>query len=1054
VITKESIESVKFYADIVTVAENHGMKLVKKGKSYATVCPFHDDHDPSMRIYPETGTFHCFVCGAHGDTIDLHAKGKNCDFNTAVKDLAKSYGVEVIENLSPEAKEREERTVPIFEANELAAQIFNEQLKGQAKEYAEKRFNKETIKTWQIGYAEDDFQTLHNKMKEKGISEETMLKAGLIKESDKGRRYDTFRGRLMFPIKDTKGRIIGFSGRDMTGAHNDKSSGVGKYVNTEETETYRKREALMGIDKALKAIRKYDVCIIVEGNADVIHMHQIGINNTVAACGTSLTEEQVKTISRFTRNIAILFDNDEAGKKRSVDAAKMINQKGMNVVVLTIPKGKDGKKEDPDTYFKDKEQFKKFYNSFKKNYWTMLAELKKDNCENDSTYKINTIKEISSLFVNKPQSEIAAIVDELAAIIPTKTLWNKAIREIREAEELEKKRNEELEKEKARNAQQNETYTKYGFYEKDNCYWFHNAKGEGMFKGSNFVLRPLFHIESTINAKRLYEITNVYGVKKVIEFPQKDLISVPAFKLRCESLGNFLFDGGELGLSKIKQYLYEKTQSCKEITQLGWQKEGFFAWSNGIVSDGEFKATDENGIARHRGQNYYIPANSAFYASDENLFAFERKFKHNTEANADIRNWWILFSGVYGENSIPALGFYVATLFKDHIRRKEEKFPLYNIFGVKGSGKSEMASSMLQLFGDLPVGINMNNGTVPAMADHVAQTANALSHIDEYKNTVDYIKIEFLKGIYDNTGRSRMNMDKDKKKEVTQTDSGVIITGQEMPTADIALFSRCIFTRCSKTNFSKDEVELFNRLKDMQRQGLTNITNQILVKRKEFIEIYDAERNRTYREMEEVVEKRKIEDRIWNNWVMLANTIKALLRIFTIDLSYGYALSKLAEMMKEQQAYTEKGNETGVFWEMVTYLASDNQIEEGYDYWIGGVTAINDGHGKEVRFEIPKKVIAISLKRILNLYTKRCRDEGEKPLPKESLKFYLLNSPEYIGIWERRMKQRITGMQAERSMQDMDNEVQIRTHKERMLTFDYAKLNLELETGWEKKNQM
>jgi len=1043
-ISKDTIDSIKFQAQIDSVASTFGLTLKKKGKRYAAVCPFHEDHDPSLQIDPQTGTYHCFVCGAHGDVFSLVRKLNNCDFVEAVKELAKMYGVSVKEDHeeNPEiVKERKD----LYEVNRIATEWFVSQLSGFARDYALKRFKEDTVAQWQIGHAPNEWHLLRDHLRSKGISDETSIKAGLLCRSDKGNVYDVFRGRLMFPIRDTRGRVIAFSGRDITMEDN-----VAKYINTKGTTVYKKEQTLLGIDMALHAINHYDVCIVVEGNADVVKMHQIGVHNTVATCGTALTEEHVSEISKYTKNIAILYDSDRAGRENAQKAAAMITQSGCNALILTIPT-EDGKKEDPDSYFDSVQKFKEFYNDCKKTYWAMLAEMKADNCSRDATYKAKTVKEIAKLFYQRKEGERTAIINELAEIIPNKSLWNNTVKELR-GDDVEAEREKA---QKDRTAEQNEMYTKYGFYEHKHCYWFHSIKGEGMFQGSNFTLKPLFHIESTVNAKRLYEITNTFGVTKVLEFPQKDLISLSAFKLRCESLGNFLFDGGEIGLSKIKQYLYEKTESCKEITQLGWQKEGFFAWSNGIVSDGEFKPVSRNGIARHRDENYYIPALSSFYANDETLFQFERKFKHNEESNRPINEWWIMFSTVYGINAIAGLGFYIATLFKDHIRAKEGFFPIYNIFGVKGSGKSEMAQSLLQLFGSLPKGINMTTATLPAMADHVSQTSNSLCHIDEYKNSVEYEKVEFLKGLWDGVGRSRMNMDKDKKKEMTAVDCGVMLTGQEMPTADIALFSRVIFTRFSKTGFTEEERTLFNRLKEMEKKGITSITNEIVSKRKEFIERYEENRDRVYADMSATVDKSMFEDRIWRNWAIIVNAIRSLLDLFRIDLDYQYAMQHICKMMEEQQAETLKENETAVFWNKFSFLVSDTQIEEGYDYLLQWRNDLKtDRIDMKGNAATSIHVLAIDTKRIFPLYLKRCKDDGVKPLPEPSLKFYLENSPEYLGVWAKKVKVRTNGMQGDKIQTDVDNNIMVKTVTKRLLAFDYTKLGLEIDSGWDRKNEL
>ncbi len=1065
-ITKDCIDRIKYASDIVSVAQGLGLSLKKAGRLYKAVCPFHDDHDPSLTVNPQTGSFHCFVCESKGDVFDLVMRMRHCDFNEAAHELAKSCGVDIQDDRKTQDPEKEQRRKSQLETMQMAADWFASQLWAFMEQpaspqvdkkpatplaYALIRFTEETLKTWQIGYAPESWSGLKDHLKSKGVDQETAIELGLLTRNEKGSVYDTFRGRLMFPIRDVRGKVIAFSGRDLTGASAEKKTG--KYINSPETPLYKKATTLMGLDMALTAIRNYDVCVLVEGNADVIRLHQIGVHNVAAACGTALTGEHIGVIGRFTRNIALLYDSDNAGRNAAMRSAELITEHGMNAIILSLPDDEDGGKQDPDTYFKNRDQFKTFYNSFKKTYWTQLAEMKADNCENDASYKAKTVKEIARLFYQRKEGERTAIINELADIIPNAALWRNTVKELQNDDR-------ETEKEKAtkeRSVEQNEMYTKYGFYEKAHCYWFHSVKGEGMFQGSNFTLKPLFHIESTVNAKRLYEITNTFGVTKVLEFPQKDLISLSAFKLRCESMGNFLFDGGEVGLAKIKQYLYEKTESCKEITQLGWQKEGFFAWSNGIVSDGEFKPVDEYGIAKHKDENFYMPALSNFYKNDPDLFKFERRFIHDPKSGTTLNEWWMLFSTVYGINAVAGLAFYVASLFRDHIYNREGFFPIYNIFGVRGSGKTEMANSMMQLFGRHEVDMSIKTATLPSLADHVSRTSNALCHIDEYKNDLEYEKLEFLKGLWNSIGRSRMNMDKDKKKETTAVNCGVILTGQDMPTADNALFTRVIFTRFSKTGFTEEEGILFNRLKEMEKRGVTSITNEIIMRREEFLKLYDDNRNHVYEDMGHLEKKGEYEDRIWRGWAILVNAVKTLTRLFRIDLSYDYALKELCGMMKTQQTEARTENDVAVFWRMVSVLAKNGDIEDGYDY------IVKSGfHFKFEKLEInrekgdPVKVLAIELDRCVSLYRQLAKKEGVKTiLDKGTLEYYLTNSPEYLGRWPKRMKKRVDKLQESTIQTDFSNgDVKVQTYVPRLYAFDYNRVGIDIDTEWEAKNEI
>ncbi len=1036
-IPEQTIESVLYSTAIERTVERSGVRLVRAGSVLKGCCPFHDEKTPSFVVWPKTGRYKCFGCGAGGNAITYVMKKSNLTYPEAIRSLAADAGIPIEERKPTEQESQAAgERARLYALNEAAADFYRGNLKGDALQYARSRWNDQTLDAFRIGFAPDQWHALHDHLKAQGYTDDEMLAAGLVKRGQKDGCYDFFRNRIIFPVANRVHRIVGFSGRDLSG-----SDDTPKYVNTPDSPVYHKGRELYGLNYAIPTIKKYDVCIIVEGNPDVVKMHQLGVCNVVAACGTALTQDQIAAIARHTRNICLLYDNDRAGRAATARNADMIVAAGLTALTLSIPDMEDGSKQDPDTYFTSAKQFSNFYNNCKCNYLVAVARDKADNCVNDPEYKAKTIKDICSRFKDRPENEKAALIEELAAIIPTKSIWNKSMRELA----TEKKEEDRKKQENERSERQNEMYKLYGFYEKNLCYWFHNPKGEGMFCGSNFVMEPLFHIESVINAKRLYRITNVYGVEKVIEFPQKDLISLSAFKLRCESLGNFLFEGGEYGLAKIKAYLYEKTQTCKEITQMGWQKPGFFAWANGIYDGNGFKPISKEGIVTHAGENYYIPALSSFYAADDTLYMFERKFRHQPGKVAP-RQWLDLLCKVYGDNAMVGFAFCVATLFRDVIVKQTRYFPILNIFGVKGSGKSEMAMSLLKLFGDLPVGINMTTATLPAMADHVAQTANAVCHIDEYKNSIEYDKIEYLKGLWDGTGRNRMNMDKDKKKEMTAVDAGIILTGQEMPKADIALFSRVVFTTFTKTKFTEVEKELYDRLKGWERGGLTHITHELMSHRREFADTYWENHAAAAEDLARQTDKNSLEDRIWRNWLVITAALRTISHLVELPFPYAAALDAFARMMKEQNDETIKDNEVNTFWDIFTYLVKEGFVEAEYDYKILHTTAL-----KTTKYNImrPTTVIAIDKSRVLQLYQKHCKTTGTKALPLSTLKFYLQNSPEYLGEKVFKMKRRIDHLQNRQdSVQPADpytGGVKYRVLTVRLDCFNYAALALDIE---------
>lgn len=1034
-VSKEQINDIILAADLLSIIEESGVKMRKSGGwLYVGKCPFHDEKTGSFFVNIKTNRYHCYGCDESGNVIGFLMKKKGLTFIEAIRELAGKYHIS-IEEFTPtrEQEHKEKLGRALLKINEQATLFFTRQLQNtpEAQQYARSRFNSETIDLFRIGYAPNDYSSLYKYLRNHGFSIEILEKCDLFRKRKDGALYDFFRDRLIFPIFDITGNVIAFSGRRLK--EDDK---IPKYLNSSENPIYSKSKTLFALNFGFKVIREKDYAIIVEGNADVVKMHQLGIFNTVSSCGTALTDEQIRQIGRFTRNFVLLYDSDNAGQKASEKNGRRIVEVGYEVNVLTIPPDQDGEKQDPDSFFTSQEQFEQFYTENRENFLIRLARQKALE-NNDPVKRPFLIKDIARLFLSRPESERSNLIDHLAQIIPTKTLWNKVIKEL----EKEKREQQSIKllATDGRTNEQNKSIEKYGFYIEKNCYYFYSPKGEGFYQGSNFTLEPLFHIESTVNAKRLYRVTNEFNITRVLEFAQKDLISIAAFRLKCESVGNFRFDAGEFGLNKIKAYLYEHTKTCKEITQMGWQKEGFFAWANGISADGEFIPISEIGMVEYKKENYYIPALSSLYQTENNLYQFERKFQH-IPGSINLSQYAEKLSEVYGENAIVGLCFYFAALFRDIIVTPFRFFPILNIFGPKGTGKSELAVSLLKLFGDLPVGLNMTNSTIAAMADHVSHSKNALCHIDEYKNSVEYDKIEFLKGLWDGVGRNRMNMEKDRKKEMTAVDSAIILTGQEMTTADNALFSRVIFLSFTQTKFSDQEKERFEELKKIEKSGLTQVTHALLSYRPLFTENYVYNYNAASEEILQFVVKSQIEDRILKNWLVLLAAYRTLRNEILLPVSYLQAIKIFSKLIERQNREVFAGNEVSDFWNIYQELFSSGLIEKEYDLQIKDVTEFKTSNR---HIERAMRILYVNPTRIFSLYAQVKKNNQEKKLPKDTLQYYLQNSDEFLGIQQRRFRKPMKNLQDREVTKKLPGDGTIAFEYERPYAwcFDYDKLS-------------
>ena len=334
-------------AQIVDVVSDF-VTLRRRGANYVGLCPFHDEKTGSFVVSPAKGIFKCFGCGKAGGPVHFIMEHEQLDYPGALRYLAKKYGIEIVEKeLSAEEKQAQSERESLFAVNDWAARYFVETLNNTEEGrsvgisyFRERGFTDETIRKFGLGYCPSEGSAMCRAALAHGFKAEFIEKTGVGMRRDNGAWYDRFRGRVIFPVHTLSGKVVAFGGRVLE--KNDKTA---KYVNSPESEIYSKSHELYGIYFAKQSIVKADRCFLVEGYTDVISMHQAGVTNVVASSGTSLTEGQIRLIHRFTPNITVLYDGDNAGIKASVRGIDMLLAEGMNVKVVLLPDG-----EDPDSY--------------------------------------------------------------------------------------------------------------------------------------------------------------------------------------------------------------------------------------------------------------------------------------------------------------------------------------------------------------------------------------------------------------------------------------------------------------------------------------------------------------------------------------------------------------------------------------------------------------------------------------------------------------------------------------------------------------------------------
>ena len=374
--------------------------LKKRGANFIARCPFHNEKTPSFSVSPTKGIYKCFGCGAAGNSSKFLMEHEHLSYPEALRYLAKKYHIEIEEEDNEQFKEEKLQRDSLFLINQFAADHFQQNLlhsdEGKSvglSYFKERGFRDETIAKFQLGYSMNKFDFLLKAAKEKGYKPEDLKKLGLITAKNT-KQFDFFRGRVMFTIHNLSGKVIAFAGRTLL-----KDKKQPKYINSPETEIYFKSKILYGMHLARTAIRKQDMCYLVEGYTDVISMHQAGIENVVASSGTSLTVEQIRLVKRYTPNITILFDGDPAGIKAALRGVDLILQEGMNVKVVMLPEG-----EDPDSYVSQngRAEFENYVKEKIQDFVFFKVSLLLDETAGDPVKKSNLIKEVISTLAKIP----------------------------------------------------------------------------------------------------------------------------------------------------------------------------------------------------------------------------------------------------------------------------------------------------------------------------------------------------------------------------------------------------------------------------------------------------------------------------------------------------------------------------------------------------------------------------------------------------------------------------------------------------------------------------
>lgn len=1050
------------------------VKLSRKGSTLMGLCPFHTERTGSFSVSPHKNLFHCFSCNRGGDAITFIMEKENLSFMKAVEFIAKQHNIPVEyiqeernEEQIAEAKHKE----ALLTALDSVQGYFVENLRhkdngecSKAREYAYGRWSEEFCSMVGIGYAPKDSQAFIKYYQRKALNEELLYELGMLRQNEDGNIYAMFRQRIMIPIRNKWGRIIAYTARYIGDNKN-----APKYINSATCPIYSKGENLFGIDRVSR-LRNVDYIIVVEGAPDVLRMQSIGYDNTVAALGTSWTDNQFEQLKKYTTSLCFIPDSDIAEGKSYGPGfeAVMANgaaaiRKGFHTTVRELPFLKvpatdkelasevsevKYTKNDADSFIR----FSEDYTSLMEKHFIIWLAQKRFLVASSLVEERKCVAEIADLLrYIKDQLVFDQCIDQLAKLHGKVKLWRDAVvqarGEARKKNDLPSSMND-LQREA-------ELLRQFGLFVRKNCYYAIGEEDEDSMRISNFIMEPLFHIEDESNGTRIFRMRNIYNVCRVIELKESELCSLSNFQQKAGSLGNYVWLAKIDKLNRVKEYLYSKTDTAERIRKLGWNgTEGFFAFGNGILVEGTFRNVDDLGIVRGvNGKAFYIPATSKIYLHNQEIFQFERLMVHENRNGVKLHDYVSRLMDVFGENASIAFCYLLSTLFRDIIFRRTRHFPILNLFGEKGTGKTTLATSLQSFFLHGIDPPNLGVTSVPAMNDRVSQAVNTLVVLDEYKNDLDIRKIAYLKGLWGGGGQTKKNTNTDGMAAQTIVTTGVALCGQDKPTQDMALYTRVIFLAFSKTSFNQMEKRHYEDLVALCNLGLTHLTVEILTHRelfeKNFSEIYSS----TKRELAAKLENETIHDRIFGNWVIPLAAFRTLETVIDVPFGYTELFETAVKGIRNQNELAQESSEVADFWNMLQGFQTSGRCIDKAHYHIRYLKAFRPLSAKEdIEFMEARPVLYLNMAAVASLFNSRNMNATANRSNWSTIMSYLKSHSSYLGLKQDRFTILLPSGLPDYTIEVVNGEQvrKVKVNRPKALCFDYLQLKdafgLELET--------
>lgn len=1047
-----SIDQVR-EADIITIISRYA-DLKRAGSLYECKSPFNpNEKSPSFKVSQSKNNFVCYSTQKKGDGIKFVMEKESCTFYEAVQKIADICGIVLErEEETEEVKKKRSEKEELFRLMDWASKKYQKALQQMPdnhwtnKMIADRQINEETIINFGIGFAPDDWKTLTNTIIE-NAKLELGKSSGLVNVKD-GNSFDFFKNRLMFPIEDVNGNVIGFGGRC---ADDDPAKENGrKYINSKESLIYSKSRSLYGIYQAKKNIVQTKTAVLTEGYTDVTALHQYGCDMAVASGGTALTDDQCKLLKKFAAHVIICRDNDgfdaqgnpKAGTKAALEDINKLLANGFKVSVVIFPEG-----EDPDSFSRkiinDKVQFGT------KNQLPVTYENITDyifqNSQDAVLWKTTFLKNQAS---NDPDklSECVSSVAEMLYQIKDDIKHNTYVKDCNKVlktpvaalktriAEFASKAIEKIEKGTAGETTSIdlglppgadfEEFKKYRFCTIGNSCWFQGRNGS-FLKGTNYRITPLFHVYGKNDNKRLCEVINETGSKKLIDFDSSDFVSQNKFDEALINEGYFVknesFSAQHFTL--MRNRILSDFIMAFELKTLGWQREGFFAFANCVYYNGIVKNVNEYGIVQvetegadkseyfEEVKHFYSPAFSEIYKhtrDDDDPYENDRYFIYK-KAPITMDTWMKQMQKVYSDKAIIGISSVFFSLFRDLFVKTHAVSPLLFLSGEKGSGKSKYAESLASLFTYKQPAFDLNGSTLVAFSRRIGRTRNAATILEEFHDNIDLKILQSIKGSYDNRGRELGMATGDNRTKVAKVNCFLIMLSQYLSSwDDNAITSRSIIQHFIKPqeNFTQQEISEYNLLKSWEEEGLTSLVLDIVQHReeveKEYIKTYADIINKLKKDLK----AHDYQERMLQNYVVIMTPITILWKHFTFPFTYEelYQLAKNAIIDSSDLIIESEG--LSEFWKTLEYLL-DRQpyplLVNGTHFKIDKPISLKlQGRKgeKEIEWnnEPRRRVLFLRLNAVHQLYHKEVSTrEGVDVIGENTLRNYFKSKKYFIG---------------------------------------------------------